>query len=187
MPLGKAQLGYSRQANRKANDGAHHADRDAQFEHINTRVLAALAAGQPVISVDTKRKEPIGNFRNGGTDYRPVGRSLTSRMAVVELIAATTTTTGLWVESGLDDNAYPQGIKVTNAEISSPNIQGDSFHPEWNYTIAPHPKTRRGYSRPAPYPSSPISRTHPNAPIIAIGAAHEPNSLPICQPSPSWH
>lgn len=69
-----AQLGYRRQANRKTNDGAHHADRDAQFAHINTRVLAAQAAEQPVISVDAEKKELIGNFRNGGSDYRPVGR-----------------------------------------------------------------------------------------------------------------
>lgn len=255
-----AQLGYSRQVNRKANDGAHHADRDAQFAHINTRVLAAQAAGQPVISDDTKKKELIGNFRNGGSDYRPAGRPrrvnvhdfadqdlgkvvpygvydlaantgwvsvgidhdtaqfavnairgypaaerltitadcggsngarvrlwklelqkladetgltiqvshyppgtskwnriehrlfchitqnwrgrpLTSRLAVVELIATTTTTTGLRVESALDANTYPKGIKVTNAEMANLSIQGDSFHPGWNCTIVPRPQT----------------------------------------------
>src|SRR5258707_13855632 len=68
------QLGYSRQANRKANDGTHQASRDAPFNHINARVLACQAAGQPVISVDTKKKEVIGNFRNAGSDYRPEGR-----------------------------------------------------------------------------------------------------------------
>ena len=53
------ELGFSRQSNRKADEGSHHVDRDAQFEHINAKVLAAQAAGQPVISVDTKKKELV--------------------------------------------------------------------------------------------------------------------------------
>src|SRR5258707_3725758 len=64
-------LGYSRQSNRKADEGSKHPDRNAQFEHINARAIAAQAAGQPVISVDTKKKELIGNYKNGSTDYRP--------------------------------------------------------------------------------------------------------------------
>ena len=67
------KLGFSRQHNRKADEGARHPDRNAQFEHINTKVVAAQAAGQPVISVDTKKKELVGNYRNGGSDYRPKG------------------------------------------------------------------------------------------------------------------
>ena len=67
------RLGYSRQSNRKANEGSKHPDRNAQFEHINARAIAAQAAGLPVISVDTKKKELIGNYKNGGTDYRPKG------------------------------------------------------------------------------------------------------------------
>jgi hypothetical protein len=262
------QLGYSRQANRKANEGRQHVDRDAQFEHINAQVLTFHADGQPVISVDTKKKELIGNFSNKGTEYRPEGeprrtevhdfenknlgkvvpygiydladnsgwvslgithdtaefavnairswfdkigrdlypaasqlmitadcggsngarvrlwkrelqtladdtgltisvchlppgtskwnkiehrlfchlsqhwraRPLTSRLAVVELIAATTTSTGLTVACELDTNSYQKGIKVTAAEMAALNLQGDSFHPEWNYTIAPRSK-----------------------------------------------
>ena len=193
-------LGFSRQSNRKADEGAHHPDRNAQFEHINGKVLAAQAAGQPVISVDTKKKELVGAFRNGGSDYRPkvsVGithdtaafavaairqwlermgrqrypdaraltiaadcpgtskwnkiehrlfcyitqnwraRPLVSRMAVVELIAATTTKTGLRVESALDERTYEKGIKISNAEMKALDICGDKFHPEWNYTINP--------------------------------------------------
>lgn len=259
------QLGYSRQANRKTNDGVSHPDRDAQFEHINARVLEFQAAGQPVISVDTKKKELIGNYKNAGTDYCPAGkprrvevhdfeddekgkvvpygvydisantgwvsvgvdhdtgafavnaircwhekmgrerypdadrlmitadcggsngarlrlwkrdlqtladqtgltisvchfppgtskwnriehrlfchitqtwraRPLTSRLAVVELIAATTTTTGLTVACALDSNSYPKGIKVSDEEMATLNIRRDAFHPEWNYTISP--------------------------------------------------
>jgi len=67
-------LGYSRQTNRKANDGRQHADRDAQFEHINAQVRAFQADDQPVISVDTKKKELVGNFANKGTAYRPEGQ-----------------------------------------------------------------------------------------------------------------
>src|SRR5258708_6509201 len=66
-------LRYTRQSNRKADEGSKHPDRNAQFEHINAKAIAAQAAGQPVISVDTKKKELIGNYKNGGTDYRPKG------------------------------------------------------------------------------------------------------------------
>ena len=260
-------LGYSRQSNRKAEEGSKHPDRNAQFEHINDKVIAAQAADQPVISVDTKKKELVGNYKNGGTDYRPKGdprrvkvhdfedkklgkvvpygiydvganagwvsvgitgdtaefavasirqwldrmgrkrypqareltitadcggsngarvrlwkvelqkladatglvlnvhhyppgtskwnriehrlfchitqtwrgRPLTDRLAVVALIAATTTKAGLKVESALDTRTYVKGIKVSNAEMKALDILGDPFHPEWNYTIRPRP------------------------------------------------
>ena len=67
------KLGFSRQSNRKADEGSKHPDRNAQFEYINAKVVAAQAQQQPVVSVDTKKKELIGNFKNGGTDYRPKG------------------------------------------------------------------------------------------------------------------
>ena len=66
-------LGYSRQVNRKTKEGSHHPDRDGQFQHINRQVMACQAAGQPVISVDTKKKELIGEYKNGGSDYRAAG------------------------------------------------------------------------------------------------------------------
>ena len=261
------KLGFSRQFNRKADEGSKHPDRNAQFEHINTKVVAAQAAGQPVISVDTKKKELVGNYKNGGSDYRPQGdpqrvnvhdfvdkelgkavpygiydvaanagfvsvgitsdtaefavaairiwlermgrqrypkaheltitadcggsngarvrlwktelqkladetrlvlhvhhyppgtskwnkiehrmfchitqnwrgRPLTDRLAVVELIGATTTKAGLKVECALDTRTYEKGIKVSDAEMELLNIEGDDFHPEWNYTIKPRP------------------------------------------------
>ncbi len=262
-------LKYRRQANRKTLEGSRNPDRDAQFEHINAAVISTHTAGQPVISIDTKKKELIGRYKNAGSDYRPEGcpdavkvhdfvddelgkvvpygvydiaanvgcvsvgidndtaqfsvnsirrwldvmgrerypntnrlmitadgggsngsrvrlfkvelqkladetgmtlqvchfppgtskwnkvehrlfchitqtwrgKPLTSRLAVVELIAATTTTTGLKVHCELDPRSYPKGIKVTDDEISSLNITGDKFHPEWNYTIAPRVPT----------------------------------------------
>jgi len=66
-------LGYSLQANRKTLEGTDHPDRDAQFRHLNTAVQLQLALGQPVISVDTKKKELVGPFRNGGRELRPAG------------------------------------------------------------------------------------------------------------------
>jgi hypothetical protein len=259
------KLGYSRQHNRKADEGSRHPDRNAQFEHINAKVVAAQAQGQPVISVDTKKKELVGNFKNGGSDYRRKGeprrvnvhdfedkelgkvvpygvydvtanagfvsvgitgdtaefavasirtwlerrgrqrypaakeltitadcggsngarvrlwkvelqkladetglmlhvhhfppgtskwnkiehrlfchitqnwrgRPLTDRIAVVELIGATTTKTGLKVECALDERTYQKGIKISDAEMQALDITGDAFHPEWNYTINP--------------------------------------------------
>ena len=261
------RLGYRRQVNRKSKEGGRHPDRDAQFEHINAQVEAYQAAGQPVISVDTKKKELIGEYKNAGSDYQPQGRPLdvnvhdfidkelgkaipygvydiganagcvsvgidhdtaefavnairrwlaamgreryptcdrlmitadgggsngsrarlwkielqkladeigltigvchyppgtskwnkiehrlfchitqnwrgrplTSRTAIVELIAATTTKTGLTVRCELDENTYAKGVKVSDAEMAALNITGDVFHPEWNYTIAPRP------------------------------------------------
>jgi hypothetical protein len=258
-------LGFSRQVNRKADEGSHHPDRNAQFEYINAQVVAAQAKGEPVVSVDTKKKELVGNFKNGGSDYRPQGqparvnvhdfadkelgkavpygvydvaaneafvsvgvtadtaefavaairtwiermgrrrypgmreltitadcggsngarvrlwkvelqkladatgltlhvrhyppgtskwnriehrlfchitqnwrgRPLTDRVAVVELIGATTTETGLKVECLLDERTYEKGIKVSDAEMAALDIAGDAFHPEWNYTIKP--------------------------------------------------
>lgn len=261
------KLGFSRQFNRKTNEGSRHPDRNAQFEHINAKVSAAQKAGQPAISVDTKKKELVGNYRNGGSDYRPKGdpqrvnvhdfankelgkavpygvydvaanagfvsvgitsdtaefaveairtwfgrmgcqrypnareltitadcggsngarvrlwkaelqkladetglvlhvhhyppgtskwnkiehrmfshitqnwrgRPLTDRLAIVELIGATTTKTGLKVECALDTRTYEKGIHVSDAEMEMLNIVGDDFHPEWNYTVSPRP------------------------------------------------
>ena len=258
-------LKYRRQVNRKTLEGSHNPDRNAQFEHINAAVIANQAAGQPVISIDTKKKELVGPFKNGGSDYRREGRPdkvnvhdfvdkelgkvapygvydiaantgyvnlgidndtaqfavhsirrwldvmgrdrypdmnqlmitadgggsngsrvrlfkielqkladetgltlqvchyppgtskwnriehrlfchitqtwrgkpLTSRETVVDLIASTTTRTGLTVRCELDTRDYPKGIKVGDAEMMTLNIKGDTFHPEWNYTISP--------------------------------------------------
>jgi hypothetical protein len=258
-------LKYRRQVNRKTLEGSHNPDRNAQFEHINAAVIATQAAGQPVISIDTKKKELVGPFKNGGSDYRQEGcpdevnvhdfvdkelgklspygvydiaantgyvnvgidndtaqfavhsirrwrdvmgrdrypdmnqlmitadgggsngsrvrlfkielqnladetgltlrvchyppgtskwnkiehrlfchitqtwrgKPLTSRETVVDLIASTTTRTGLTVRCQLDTREYPKGIKVSDAEMMTLNIKGDAFHPEWNYTISP--------------------------------------------------
>jgi transposase len=67
------ELGYSLQANVKVIEGASHPDRDAQFGYINDQVRRHLRRGEPVVSVDTKKKELIGNYKNGGREWRPAG------------------------------------------------------------------------------------------------------------------
>jgi hypothetical protein len=79
------ELGYSCQANRKTREGTSHPDRDAQFAHINATVQAAMAAGEPAISVDTKKKELVGDFKNPGRELRPKGRPEPVRVHDFEL------------------------------------------------------------------------------------------------------
>ena len=74
------QLGYSLQANQKTLEGTSHPDRNAQFEHLNAAVQLQLSAGEPVVSVDTKKKELVGPFKNGGRELRPRGQPEPVRM-----------------------------------------------------------------------------------------------------------
>lgn len=258
-------LDYSLQANRKTQEGKQNPDRNAQFEYISEQVKRFQANQQPVISVDTKKKENIGNFKNGGKEYFPEGepeqvnmhdfpdkelgkvapygiyditqnvgwvnvgisadtaafavqsirqwwllmgkqtyseatqllitadsggsngyrvklwkielqklanetglcisvshlppgtskwnkiehrlfsqitqnwrgRPLISHEVIVNLIASTKNRKGLTVQCQLDKNHYEKGIKVSDTEIESVNINKDEFHGEWNYTIEP--------------------------------------------------
>jgi hypothetical protein len=68
------QMGYSLQVNRKVREGTCHPDRNGQFQHISKRVRSFQQAGQPAISVDTKKKELIGDFKNGGQEWQPAGQ-----------------------------------------------------------------------------------------------------------------
>jgi transposase len=67
------EMGFSLQGNTKAIEGSQHADRDAQFGYLNQCVAEHVAAGAPVVSVDTKKKELVGEFKNGGREYQPAG------------------------------------------------------------------------------------------------------------------
>lgn len=259
-------LGYRLQANRKTREGADHPDRDAQFAHLNATSATFLATGDPVISVDTKKKELVGDFKNGGREWQPKGqpeevrvhdfplpdlgrvspygvydlaanagwvsvgidhdtaafavatirrwwertgqrryprarrllitadgggsngsrlrlwkwelqqladatglaitvchfppgtskwnkiehrlfsfitqnwrgKPLISYAVILSLIAATTTTTGLTVESELDPHPYPTGVTVSDEQMATVRLVRDAFHGEWNYTIQPH-------------------------------------------------
>lgn len=259
------QAGYSLQANRKTREGASHPDRNAQFEYLNASVKRFDRRGQPAISVDTKKKELVGDFKNGGREWRPRGqpeevrvhdfqdktlgkaipygvydivnnqgwvnvgidhdtaqfaansirnwwrqmgqsrfpratellitadgggsnssrsrlwklalqgladdlglrlfvchfppgtskwnkiehrmfsfitqnwrgKPLVSHQAIVNLIAGTTTCTGLIVKAALDTNHYETKIKVSNAELALLKLKHHEFHGDWNYTISP--------------------------------------------------
>ncbi len=259
------QQGYSLQANRKTREGSSHPDRNAQFEYINRQVRAFQKRQQPVISVDTKKKELVGEFKNAGEEWRPKGqpekvsvhdfpdkklgkaipygvydlacnegwvsvgidhdtaefacasiqrwwnemgadrfpracellitadgggsnssrnrlwkkslqwlaneldiplrvchfppgtskwnkiehrlfcfitknwrgRPLTTYEVIVNLIASTTTKTGLVVRAALDARQYETGIKVTDEELQHLRLTPDKFHGEWNYSIKP--------------------------------------------------
>lgn len=74
------ELGYSLQSNRKTKEGSTHPDRNQQFEYINARVERAISGKQPVISVDTKKKELVGDFKNPGSEWRPQGEPEKVRM-----------------------------------------------------------------------------------------------------------
>ena len=259
------EMDYSLQANRKTLEGSSHPDRDAQFHHISDRSREFQAERQPVISVDTKKKELVGDFKNNGRELRPKGdpekvrvhdfvipelgraapygvydvaqnagwvsvgmdhdtaafavqsirrwwesmgskaypdarkllitadsggsngarvrlwklelqnlanqtgleisvchlppgtskwnkiehrlfsfisqnwrgKPLVSHQVIVNLIAATTTRTGLRVRAELDPGKYPQGIKVSKKAVNEIRLERDPFHGEWNYTILP--------------------------------------------------
>jgi transposase len=261
-----ATLGYSLQGNRKTREGSAHEDRDAQFEHINAEVAAYQQRAQPVISVDTKKKELVGDFKNRGREWRPKGRPeevrthdfmdrelgkvnpygvydqtanvgwvsvgtdhdtaefavesirrwwskmgvacypqatdllitadgggsngyrvrlwkvalqalanetgltvrvchfppgtskwnkiehrmfsfislnwrgkpLVSHEVVVNLIGNTRTATGLSIQAELDTTQYPKGVKISDEELRKLNLTRDTFHGEWNYSIAPN-------------------------------------------------
>jgi hypothetical protein len=262
------EAGYSLQANRKTREGNQHPDRNAQFEYINNQVVTFQRQRQPVISVDTKKKELVGDFRNVGREWQPHGkpedvrvhdfldkklgkaipygvydlasnegwvsvgithdtarfaaasirrwwnemgaprfprarklmitadgggsnssrnrlwkvalqeladdvqlplhvchfppgtskwnkiehrpfcfitnnwrgRPLTSHQTIVELIANTTTVTGLVVRAALDKAHYETGIKVSDEELARVKLKPSDFHSDWNYTIRPHRK-----------------------------------------------
>jgi transposase len=257
--------GYSLQANQKTREGAQHPDRDAQFAHINQTASEALAAGEPVISVDAKKRELVGDFKAVGREFQPTGkpvevrghdfkdqalghaipygvydltaeegwvsvgitsdtasfavnsiiswwehlgraryptaRTLTitadsggsnnprtrlwryelQRLAdttglsirvchfppgtskwnkiehrmfsfvslnwrgkpleslemIINLIANTSTSTGLKLYAQLDDRTYERGIEITDAQLAAVNITRHTFHGDWNYTITP--------------------------------------------------
>jgi hypothetical protein len=118
-------------------------------------VKQAQAAGEPAISVDTKEKELVGEFKNASREYRPKGQPEPVRVhdfLIPELgraapfgvynIAATTTETGLKVQCEIDPNIYPAGLKVSDAEMDAVNIQRHESRGDRNYTINPLPNVR---------------------------------------------
>ena len=126
------ELGYSLQANRKTLEGKQHADRDEQFKNINRRVRAFQRLRQPVVSVDTKKKELIGQFRNGGREWRPQGDP--ERVKVHDFIdrelgkaipygVYDVTRDSGWVSVG-EDHDTPAFAVGDAAEVVAPDGQG---------------------------------------------------------------
>lgn len=115
------ELGYSLQANRKTREGTDHPDRNAQFAHINRRVKALQRRGQPVISVDSKKKELVGNFRNGGREWRPAGKPLEVRVhdfqdaelgKAIPYGVYDLTNNEAWVSVGIDHDTADFAVKT---------------------------------------------------------------------------
>jgi transposase len=115
--------GYTLQANRKRDEGASHPDRNAQFEYIYQKVHRFLASGQPVISVDAKKKENLGNFKNPGQEYHPIGKA--PRVRVYDFIDKAL---GKAIPYGVYDLAKDQGwvsvgISYDTAEFAVATIR----------------------------------------------------------------
>lgn len=115
------QLDYSLQANRKTKEGSSHPDRNAQFEYINAQVLAFQKRAQPVVSVDTKKKELVGDFKQGGREWRPQGSPELVRVhdfadkqlgkAIPYGVYDLTTNTG-WVSVGRDHDTAEFAVET---------------------------------------------------------------------------
>ncbi len=114
-------LGYSLQANSKTKEGAAHPDRNAQFEYLNAQVQAFQARGHPVVSVDTKKKELVGEFKNGGREWRPQGEPQAVRVhdfadphlgkAIPYGVYDLTANTG-WVSVGMDHDTAEFAVET---------------------------------------------------------------------------
>lgn len=134
-----AQLGYRLQSVRKTREGCQHPDRDAQFRHIATTAAQYQAAGDPVISVDTKKKELIGDFQNGGREWRPKGESESVR--VHDFIASEL---GKVSPYGVYDVAANQGWVSVGIDHDTAAFAGESIRRWWQEMGQPrYPGARR--------------------------------------------
>jgi hypothetical protein len=133
------ELGYSLQANRKTIEGASHPDRNAQFEYINRQVRACVRAGDPVISIDTKKKELVGNFKNGGRERRPAGnpeRVLVHDFVVPEL--------GRAIPYGVYDIGQNLGWVSVGIDHDTASFAVESIRRWWQHMGQPrYPKAKR--------------------------------------------
>ncbi|MBV8089090.1 MAG: ISAzo13 family transposase [Alphaproteobacteria bacterium] len=134
-----AQLNYSLQSTRKTREGGQHADRDAQFHHIASMAAQYQAAGDPVISVDTKKKELIGDFKNGGREWRPKGDPEPVR--VHDFIDPEL---GKVAPYGVYDIATNQGWVSVGIDHDTAEFAVESIRRWWKEMGCPHyPRARR--------------------------------------------
>jgi hypothetical protein len=121
------QAGYSLQANRKTREGASHPDRNAQFEYLNAAVARFQKRGQPAISVDTKKKELVGDFRNGGREWRPQGQP--EEVRVHDFLD---TTLGKAIPYGVYDMLNNQGWVSVGIDHDTAEFATNSIRRWWN-------------------------------------------------------
>ena len=134
-----AQLNYSLQSTRKTREGGQHADRDAQFHHIASMAAQYQAAGDPVISVDTKKKELIGDFKNGGREWRPKGDP--EQVRVHDFIDPGL---GKVAPYGVYDVAANQGWVSVGIDHDTAEFAVESIRRWWKEMGHPHyPRARR--------------------------------------------
>jgi hypothetical protein len=132
------ELEFSRQANRKTLEGSRHPDRNAQFEHINAKVLAAGTAGQPVISVDTKKKELVGNFKNAGREWHPQGEP-----ELVDVHDFPSDAVGKAIPYGVYDLAANDGFVSVGVDHDTPVFAVTSIEAWWTQVGSKrYPKAR---------------------------------------------
>jgi hypothetical protein len=130
---------YSCQANRKTREGSHHPDRNAQFEHINATVKATIAASEPAISVDTKKKELVGDFKNGGRELRRAGDPEPVRVHDFEIKSL-----GKVAPYGVYDIAANQGWVNVGIDADTAAFAVESIRRWWQRLgNARYPKARR--------------------------------------------
>jgi hypothetical protein len=160
------ESGFSLQANAKTLEGGQHPDRDGQFSYLNDQASEHLADGQPVISVDTKKKELVGPYKNGGAEWRPAGQP--EKVKVHDFLDPTL------------GKANPYGVY---------DLGADTGWVAWAPTTTPPPSPSRpsaaGGSPPAPSPT-PVRPGCSSPPTAADPTATAPDSgRPNSPPSPS--
>jgi hypothetical protein len=121
------QAGYSLQANRKTREGASHPDRNAQFEYINASVHRFLQRGQPAISVDTKKKELVGDFKNAGREWHPQGEP--EEVRVHDFLIKTL---GKVIPYGVYDMLHNQGWVNVGIDHDTAQFAANSIRRWWN-------------------------------------------------------
>ena len=118
---------YSLQAPNKSVEGAQHPDRNAQFEHINAKAQACVEQGMPVISVDTKKKELVGNFKNGGREWQPKGEP-----DLVDVHDFPSDAVGKAIPYGVYDLAANDGFVSVGVDHDTPVFAVTSIEAWWN-------------------------------------------------------
>jgi transposase len=132
-------MGYSLQSNRKTIEGAQHPDRNAQFEYIHDQIQRYLRAGQPVVSVDTKKKELVGQFKNAGQEWRPKGQA--ERVKVHDFEEAEQ---GKAIPYGVYDIGQDAGWVSVGQDHDTASFAVESLRRWWGQVGRPaYPKARR--------------------------------------------